>query len=567
MFAAGAVPAVPPSGGTTGELLAPLEKQLAVLIDQYAKSDEAERKATVDQRITDGEILFLLGDYVRAGIVLYDVCEDRANETHKLFDQALYYLAESSFHTRNFLGARLAFTRLLVRGKNVRHFEAFGRLVEIADILGDYTAVEATVQGVKGKLRPDVAYIYGKSLVRRARDTGVLKHGVAGITQLLTLDPTHKYYGRARYAIGVELIRQKRYDEAIREFRRLLALKDPLGLGADKSEVTQLRELSILAIARVQGEQNKLDDAVTTYLTLDRKSPLMPQMLYETAWLYASQNALKKSLQMIELLLLTPEDPALVPSAKVLKANVLLKLARYPEATEAYRDVNKIYEPVYAQLNGMRATDFNAVIAKNRGSYDAKAFLPPLAAVWATGEREVGQALGLAHDLAMNKTSLREAKAVGASLLETKLVYPQQQAGEEKARVIEERLRPFKGPRVVAMQTKLRTFRASIAAQYARRTVLIRAAVEKELRLLDGYDKELRAYDVQAQTLVDRVARDAFEDVRRKLYTLVLQGDVGLVDVAWQQKEDETNDINDLITRQKAESDAAERRFGEALRE
>ncbi len=430
-----------------------IEPKLVFLTSQYLQPELYDTHEPIDARVSDGEILSLLGDWVRASIVLYDVVSRPENKTHPLYDRALFYLGESEYQTRNYYEARAEFQQLIERGSKEYLFEAFGRLVEIADLIHDYSGVEQEVakmrSGGAGKLRPDVAYHYGKSLERRGESA-------LAAEQLLAVPLGHKFYYRARYILGVGQTRQGRMQESAPYFLEAAQAKNPLGPGAKPEEEQQFSELCWLALARVDNELGKSAEALDAYQNIAQKSPYFDDMLYEVAWNFVRQAALadkanakqlnfQKALDAIDLLLLSENERALMPEARLLKGNVLLKLDRPDEAGTAFNSIINRYGSTKIELDKIERDQkdpvvyFNRVIAKNQGVFNAAAFLPPLAVPFVSGEQEVTQALGIANDLESGKSSIAEARLIAEKLreaLKTRRAvefYPRLQEGESRS--------------------------------------------------------------------------------------------------------------------------------------
>lgn len=74
-----------------------------------------------------------------------------------------------------------------------------------------------------------------------------------------------------------------------------------------------------------------------------------------------------------------------------------------------------------------------------------------------------------------------------------------------------------------------------------------------EQKLLDKYEAEVAAVSSNAKQLVGRIAYDSFRRVRRQFYDLVLKADVGVVDVAFTEKQDKTTAIQ-KVSAQKADA-------------
>ncbi len=403
---------------------AELEPRVQILQSSYLKDDAFDHDASVRQRVAQGETLFLLGDHARASVILFDVVSDLANTGHADYDLALYYLAESSYHSRNILGARHHFRELISRRNDTHLFDAFERLLQIADTLQDYAGVEEKVSELRawgnGKLRPDVAYLYGKNLSRRGKSD-------AASAELSAVPEDHKYFHRARYVLGAEHVKQERWDEALACFDQIVKAEHPLGLGAKEADERTMREVAELAKARVWAERGDVERAMESYATISKESPYLDEALYEIAWMHVQGQKFRNALQAIDILLLnrgvTQDGRVYAPQAQLLKGNILLRLGRVSDAIDAFNRVNEVYEPVYRTLTDTLAKQkdperyFSEVIAKNHGTYNAAAFLPPMATSWVSDERDVGRAVGVANDLLSGKQDVAEGKLIGQRVL------------------------------------------------------------------------------------------------------------------------------------------------------
>jgi tetratricopeptide (TPR) repeat protein len=86
----------------------------------------------------------------------------------------------------------------------------------------------------------------------------------------------------------------------------------------------------------------------------------------------------------------------------------------------------------------------------------------------------------------------------------------------------------------------------------------LKARVAGERRQIEEAARELDQAQAQAKRLVGAVARRAFDEVRRVFYDLVLQADVGIVDVAWTRKRQRVERIQSLSARKDVELRAVE---------
>jgi tetratricopeptide (TPR) repeat protein len=91
------------------------------------------------------------------------------------------------------------------------------------------------------------------------------------------------------------------------------------------------------------------------------------------------------------------------------------------------------------------------------------------------------------------------------------------------------------------------------------------AAVER--KNLDEYEIALAKLEKESENLAGVVAFRALEEVRQKFYRLVLDADVGVLDVAWSRKMQTTRKISDLTRKQGAERKRLHEEFKSVLKE
>ncbi|HEX4353887.1 MAG TPA: hypothetical protein VHZ95_13255, partial [Polyangiales bacterium] len=103
------------------------------------------RSATyVEERLTDGELFFRLHDYVRASIILTDICENYPK--HASYPDALSLLGDSLFQAGDYLGARERYRTILDHADEPpfrsRVQPALGRLIEIAIKIRNFDGID-----------------------------------------------------------------------------------------------------------------------------------------------------------------------------------------------------------------------------------------------------------------------------------------------------------------------------------------------------------------------------------------------------------------------------------------
>ena len=91
----------------------------------------------------------------------------------------------------------------------------------------------------------------------------------------------------------------------------------------------------------------------------------------------------------------------------------------------------------------------------------------------------------------------------------------------------------------------------------------IQALVQGEEKRVNRYGRTLKSDEGATRALGGAIAARSFTSVLAKVDAIILDGDLGLVDVAWKQKDDRSKKIEGLIDKQRADLDALENAFSE----
>lgn len=103
------------------------------------------------------------------------------------------------------------------------------------------------------------------------------------------------------------------------------------------------------------------------------------------------------------------------------------------------------------------------------------------------------------------------------------------------------------------LRAEVARLRQELAARVSREADRVRALAETERKNLDGFELELARLERESEGLAGEVAFRALEDVRAKFYQIVLEADVGSLDVSWGRKQSVTDEIAELNRKQTAE--------------
>ena len=384
-----------------------LESEVATLENTYLKKKEAVAAMHVEKRVTDGELYFRLGDYQRSAIVFLDIVDRFPG--HPAFPNALYMLAESMFHASDYYGARNRYIELLDKqgspGFSQYITPSLSRLLEISMHLQQFEgaekyfsqldslsggAVESITKYVKGK------YFYFKDELDRALQT------FQGIKD------TEDYYYQSRFFMGVVYTRKQDFQSAIGIYQALTKMS------AQTPKERKVLDLSRLNLGRLYYETNQLERSAEAYESIPPTSELYDTALYEISMVYIKMGDPTKSERSLEVLSISNPGSTLIPDAKILRGNLLLRSGRYDEALALFKEIGKQFQPVKDQLDEIIAEHpdpeeyFDEMVKTNLGAFDAGSFLPPLALAWMKQNPLTERGAALLSELALCEDVLED---------------------------------------------------------------------------------------------------------------------------------------------------------------
>ena len=121
--------------------------------------------------------------------------------------------------------------------------------------------------------------------------------------------------------------------------------------------------------------------------------------------------------------------------------------------------------------------------------------------------------------------------------------------------------------RLEAVDRRAGEFLKRAASLADERIAEIKRIVERERGNVAGYDSDLVTYQGETESLGGAIAARSFAHVMGRVDAVVLEADVGLVDVSWKQKEGRSKLISKVLERQSAEQEALKRNFDEVMSE
>jgi hypothetical protein len=121
--------------------------------------------------------------------------------------------------------------------------------------------------------------------------------------------------------------------------------------------------------------------------------------------------------------------------------------------------------------------------------------------------------------------------------------------------------------RADAVQAKLAELDNRVDAAAQKRVVDLKRKLTHEKSELESARGKLTSILTESESLGGGLAYAMLSRITDRFYDLVVQSDVGLVDVAWGLKDERTNAVSKLINQQKLELKSVEEDFHSLLEE
>lgn len=390
--------------------LSNIEIKFKSLEKEVYRANPLKERLQVENRITDGNMFFRLKDYERAIILYTDVVENYPQSV--AYPEALYYLAESLYQAREFIGAKRRFRQILDNYTDARfspYFQkAFARYIELSIKLKSFEDVEEYLNKFIGMSPQDSSleslfyflgkYYYFKGELDRA------------LNLFSRISPEGDYYPHSLYFTGVIYLSRGELNQALDFFNKANQFKPK------NPDHEKIRDLTILALARIYTELQRFSDAESMYKKIERTSPYIDDALYELSWLYLQFGDPIKAEQSLDMLSVINPDSVYTPEAKILRGRLLLEAGRFKEAEENFKTLIEQFTPLHNQLIliSQKKKDpklyFNEIIKANIETFQIRSFIHPLVLRWMVMDEKVKNSLELLEDISKVNSYLKESK-------------------------------------------------------------------------------------------------------------------------------------------------------------
>jgi tetratricopeptide (TPR) repeat protein len=446
------------AGASPEEAVAAAQGALAVVAQNMADVRSAARvgvtdRQTPEQRLANGELLYRMGDYNRASVLLSEILEQYANTPS--YPDALWLLGETYYAMHDYLSARRNYRALVDRGSEPRFDSYFGRalsrLVDVSLRLDDPPETLAPIfdrfnQVPAAQMDAGLLYAKGKAYYRR----GSWSEAGSFFAQVARGTP---YVHQARYFEGLiamkaaraEVVSAKRaatganYRPAIEAFRAVTELPP------DSPEHKHVIDLAFLAIGRLFYEMEQYQQASEAYGRVSRESPEFDTMLYELAWVYVRLGDVQRAERTLEVLMVSDPDSQYIADGTLLRADLLLRTGAFDRALKLYEGVRTQYEPMRSAVDSFLGSTADVAVYYDKLSQqqldvlDQNERLPPIAIRWAREAEDGPLAFAVIDDVHECRVLIRQSSELVDRLLSltqasTRVrAFPDLEAGERAA--------------------------------------------------------------------------------------------------------------------------------------
>lgn len=510
-----------------------LENGLAKLTP--AKENEADM---AERRLIRAQVLYGVGHYDDAAVLLYDVVEKHA--TTRSYPDALFFLADCLFKKGDNLLARDYFHKVIdTLGESSPHYgEALGRLVELVVRTKDPARIQDYLARLDrlpaGKALESVPYVRGKYAYSAGRYDEALRFFEA-------IPPTSSYAMQAHYFIGVTHAQKGDLAAAAKAFQGVT--REP----TKNKDEEMIVELSRLALGRVFYERNQTQEAIDAYQAISRRSPAFGDALQEIAWAYVKAKQYDRALRALELLQLASPKASDLPEIRLLEGNLRLRKAQgigaeglgntseeYAKATTTFEQMRDTYQKSKDEIDkllaahGDRRAYFNALTGKGGEALDVQIEVPKTALEAVKEDPEAGRVLGVTKTLDEVRVDLDDA-AKGIARLERAVasasrvrIFPELASRRAQAEEIQEGLTRVRTS--LGNEERVLVLGSLSAGEQAelQRVAAVREGLARKLAALpnsgDAYEERQR----KAREAVDEIDKRATE-VEVFLYSLEAQ--------------------------------------------
>ncbi len=408
--------AEPPKGGwghAYGTRLGNLQADAARLRREFANPVARFADHPVEKRLVDARVEFELQNYEGAAVLLLDAMDHPEFRKSRDYQSTAMLLGRALMHIGN-VGSAKRYFRVAVDGADTRVAdEALYYLIDMALAVGDKVALRDLVSATRNLHTNRTRYAVGKALFLLGENKSALA----------TLQAVGRGTGEdantallAQYYVGVVLTALKRYDDAIAAFQKLATLEP-----ADEAQ-KRARDLALLAMGRLYMERGRIEEAVTAYQQVSRKSGSYEVALYEMAWAYVKREQYDQAMRTVDILLMVVSDDQVDVQAHVLRGRLAIMMRDFDQAVTSYEKILKRFAPIRNELDRFAADPKNIdrfyawLLDRYSAAGQMAAPLSEKAAAWVSSTPEMKRVAGVFDAVSLEQEQIRETTELAREL-------------------------------------------------------------------------------------------------------------------------------------------------------
>jgi tetratricopeptide (TPR) repeat protein len=396
---------------------APRAEELLRSVEEVVRRPEDDRGDRAQQRFSNGETQYLLGDWAHAALLLGDALDDPSFREGPQAATATFYVGDALRQSGSCGAARSYLDAYLAGGELAHRGEALGAALDCAVRTGHRERIAPLLAEAdayyKGQLPTELRYLSAKATFARTE---------------LPPDERFTLADAAFAAVGPPFAQQAGYHRAVLRIQRNdLAGAAELfagcaGLPAADARQRDAQDLCTLGLARVRAELGDLPGAIAAYDQVPIDSPSFDESLYEVASVQGRAGQLEPALRAAETLIDVSPDSPLASRSLLLQGQLRLAQGKYELASQLYGRVIDDSGRVRDELDAVLTLHqdpirFLADLLSQRGPPSQVASPLPQAAVRAALARpELARASSLMQTLDAEVRALDETRAVSARI-------------------------------------------------------------------------------------------------------------------------------------------------------
>ncbi|MCO4746545.1 MAG: tetratricopeptide repeat protein [Proteobacteria bacterium] len=314
--------------------------------------------------------------YLSASKALFDLLDEDAFPAEEAKIQ--YYLAKSLFDLEMYHGAQHYFMEVVRKGPRNPYFKyALPKLVAVSQLNGNDVELLRVVHKIPPEAFPRQAknhlyYLMGRKLYEKGELSAAAEY-------FQQISAKSDLYMRAKYYEGVIHNERGKLKSAVKSFRDVYQADPSEAGGMDAREIEDLKDLSLMNIARIYYGLERFDQAENYYDLVDRNSVYWPESLFERGW----SNFMRSDLNLTLGLLLTVDSPyfndeEFVPEATILRGLTFFQLCEYTEVERILIGFEESHRPMRQEIKAF-LTEFEGESAADLTDQAYDAYFGPTA--------------------------------------------------------------------------------------------------------------------------------------------------------------------------------------------